>query len=298
MESKHAAPASDAQLATSGAAALFRQATDVAHVCKEIVMKCVVEITGKRYVKVEGWMSIAVAHGCIASIKLVEVLDGEGVRSVAEVRRISDQAVLATAEGYVGKDEPDWYGGTVTRWNKIQKREMEVKLAKRSDHAIRAMAQTRAISRVLRAGFSHVVVLIDAGLATVPYEEIAGDEDRPTEDAEKTVTGTAKTADGSAASGAAKPEGDAGKKTEAKTIEVPRDAILALRKEFGGGKWREVVIHFGAKKDEKLGALAPKNLAWWCDEWAPRPFGNKPITPEDLRLRAALDVAKVEGFEK
>ena len=83
--------------------------------CKEIVKKCVVTIAERRYVRVEGWMAISVAHGCIASIRSVEKVENEGVKCVAEVRRISDQAILATAEGFVGMDEPDWYGGTVRR---------------------------------------------------------------------------------------------------------------------------------------------------------------------------------------
>jgi hypothetical protein len=42
---------------------------------------------------------------------------------------------------------------------------------RRYDYAIRAMAQTRGISRVCRSAFAHVVVLIDAELSTTPAEE-------------------------------------------------------------------------------------------------------------------------------
>lgn len=278
---------------STGASALWRQATDVAHLCKEIVLKTVVEIAGRRYVRVEGWMSIAVAHGCIASIKLVEKVPGEGVRAVAEVRRISDQAVLAEAEGFVGQDEPDWYGGTVTRYNKRTRQEEPKTVEKRSDHAIRAMAQTRAISRALRAGFSHVVVLIDEKLSTVPAEEIASTEDHEPEDRPTSRERVPPAAEEKEA----KPIGEVlGKPPAAAETTVPRDGEVALRAQFEGGKWEKVKIHFGADKDKTLGELPQKKLGWWCNDWQPKPFGNKPIKEEDLLLRAALDVARVEGL--
>ena len=45
-------------------------------------------------------------------------------------------------------------------------------LPKRADYAIRAMAQTRAISRACRSAFAHVVVMMNAGLSTTPAEEV------------------------------------------------------------------------------------------------------------------------------
>jgi hypothetical protein len=41
------------------------------------------------------------------------------------------------------------------------------------------MAQTRAISRVCRSAFAHVVVLIDKELSTTPAEEVPREEDEP-----------------------------------------------------------------------------------------------------------------------
>jgi len=131
---------------------LMRRATDVAGVCKEIVLKTAVNIQGRKYVKCEGWMSIATAHGCIASSRDVEKIEG-GWRAIGEIRRIADGAILATAEGFVGLDETNTWG-------------------KRPEYACRAMAQTRAISRACRAAFAHVVVLMDAGLSTTPAEEV------------------------------------------------------------------------------------------------------------------------------
>lgn len=134
----------------------MRRASDVAGVCREIVKRTVKRVGNKDYVCVEGWQSIATAHGCVASVELVEAVDG-GVRAVASLKRASDGAELARAEGFVGDDEKTW--------------------ASRPLYARRAMAQTRAISRVCRSAFAHVVVLIDNNLSTTPAEEMDGIEE-------------------------------------------------------------------------------------------------------------------------
>lgn len=131
----------------------YRMSTNAATLCGEIVKATATKIQGKRYVCVEGWLAIAAAHGCLVSIRDVESVEG-GIRAVAELRRIADQALLATGEGFVGDDEQMW--------------------AKRPMFARRAMAQTRASSRVCRSAFAHVVILIDKDLGTTPAEEMHG----------------------------------------------------------------------------------------------------------------------------
>jgi hypothetical protein len=155
-------------------AEVYRASTDAAGLCREIVLKTAMEIQGRKYVKVEGWQAIAIAHGCTGSARDVEAVEG-GVRAIGEIRRMSDGAVIAEAEGFVGADEPTWYGGTVMSYGKTKT------LPKRHDYAIRAMAQTRAISRACRSAFAHVVVLIDANLSTTPAEEVphGGFDDEP-----------------------------------------------------------------------------------------------------------------------
>lgn len=145
---------------------LMRRSTDVAGVCRDIVLKTASVIQGRKYVKVEGWQSIAVAYGCVASSRDVELVTG-GVRAIGEVRRMSDGAVLATAEGFVGEDEPIWYGGGLNaKTGKPYER--------RPEYARRAMAQTRAISRACRSAFAFIVTLIDERLSTTPAEEMDG----------------------------------------------------------------------------------------------------------------------------
>jgi hypothetical protein len=138
---------------TAHAVDSYRVATNAATLCAEIVKATATKIQGKKYVQVEGWLSIAAAHGCLVSIAKVEKVDG-GISATAELRRHSDGLVLATAEGFVGDDERTW--------------------ANRPMYARRAMAQTRASSRVCRSAFAHVVVLIDRDLGTTPAEEMQG----------------------------------------------------------------------------------------------------------------------------
>ncbi len=145
---------------------LARQSSDVAGLCREMALKCALSIQGRKYLPVEVWQSIATAHGCVSSARNVERIEG-GFRAIGELRRISDGSIICEAEGFVGEDEPTWFGGqTADKHGNIKI------LPKRADYAIRAMAQTRAISRVCRSAFAHVVVLMDAGLSTTPAEEV------------------------------------------------------------------------------------------------------------------------------
>jgi hypothetical protein len=161
---------SDNQLTTTNnqVAILARQSSDVAGACREIVKATAQRIGNKDYVKVEGWQAIAVAHGCVASAKGVEKVEG-GFRCIGEVRKMADGQVISQAEGFVGDDEPMW--------------------AKRPEYARRAMCQTRGISRACRSAFAHIVVLIDSNLSTTPAEEVphGGFEDINTEKYEEPI---------------------------------------------------------------------------------------------------------------
>jgi hypothetical protein len=126
----------------------------VAGFCKEIVLKTAQNIQGRKYVRVEGWQSIANAYGCVASAKDVERVE-TGFRAIGQVRRMDTGIVIAEAEGFVGDDEKTW--------------------SKRDEYAKRAMAQTRAISRACRSAFAFVVTYMDAGLETTPAEEVPQD---------------------------------------------------------------------------------------------------------------------------
>jgi hypothetical protein len=128
---------------TSHQVAHQRQATEIASICKDIVTKTAQNIQGRKYVRVEGWQSIANAYGCVASAKDVERIE-TGFRAIGQVRKMDTGVVICEAEGFVGDDERTW--------------------AKRDEFAKRAMAQTRAISRACRSAFAFIVTYMDAGL--------------------------------------------------------------------------------------------------------------------------------------
>jgi hypothetical protein len=249
----------------------FRQATDVAGVCKQIVLKTSMTISGRKFVRAEGWTSICTAHGCIASVRDVQELEN-GVRAIAEIRRMSDGACLSTAEGFVGKDEPTWFGGV------IETRNGPRTMPKRPDYAIRAMASTRAVSRVCRAAFSHVVVLMDAGLSTTPAEEVPdGGFDHDNREPEQTAQPAARQP-----AQRAEPRNVTPAKDDAPASDAPQSS------------WRTVKIHFGKKQGVTLGQLESQGqIEWWLTEWQPREYQGK-ISTENLALRAALDAAQKE----
>jgi hypothetical protein len=285
---------------------LMRQATDVAGVCKEIVLKTACNIQGKKYVKCEGWMAIATAHGCIASSRGVQKVEG-GFVAIGEIRRIHDGVVLSTAEGFVGRDEKRWSSA--------------------DEYACRAMAQTRAISRACRAAFAHVVVMMDAGLSTTPFEEVPDDgfnasaprqqsggsqSSAPTPAARPTPASAPRPA-ATTADVSPKPaitaEADKDQRfrflaslssnrnaftpyfvkkgwiKEGQQLEdipnqhVPTtkkvyDSLMAELQAFVDGDgvtddewWKQVVVPFGAQKDIPIGELDKKKLFGWCKNY-------------------------------
>ena len=288
------------QQAAGLTATRFREATDVASVCRDIVTKTAVQIGSRNYVRVEGWTSIAVAHGCIASVKpgsVREILrDGKvvGFEAIGQVRRQSDGVVLAEAEGYVGNDEETWFGSNGEkrlRYSKVLRGEIDTPIPKREDYAIRSMAQTRAISKVCRNAFSHVVVMMNAGLSTTPYEEVSDPgEDGSAPEAPKGGAPATEKKDPPPAERRAEKAPASGTKTETKReVEVPRDASVGFEAQFRDGRWKEVVVHFGTNKDKKLGDLSPQSLSWYCWKW--ECGARREPTEDDKILRAACNVA-------
>lgn len=155
-------PAPQTQEATG-----YAMSQRAAEQCRQIVESTATEIEGKRYVAVSGWQAIAIAHQCVASAGDVETEydpqgNIKGYKAVGEVRRMSDGVAIARGEGFVGVDEAVWFGG---------KRGQKTYYP-RPAYAIRAMAQTRAISRACRSAFAHVVVMINRNLSTTPAEEM------------------------------------------------------------------------------------------------------------------------------
>lgn len=241
---------SDNQIATTNnqVAILARQSSDVAGACREIVKATAQRIGNRDYVRVEGWQAIAVAHGCVASAKGVEKVDG-GFRCIGEVRKMENGQVISQAEGFVGDDETMWAG--------------------RPEYARRAMVQTRAISRACRSAFAHIVVLIDRNLSTTPAEEVphGGFEDINTDKYEAPVKAPEKFAEKIVA------------QVTNEKIGGARDMVLNFGK-HKGSTLREIAAFPSGKGLDYLDWLAKQELKLGKDG---KPFKNDIIRNEIIR---------------
>lgn len=107
-------------------------------------------ITGKRYVRCEGWTTLATMMGCLPREVSCEKQSDGGYVAVVELVRMTDGFVMTRASAECGMDERTWSG--------------------RDAYARRSMAITRATSKACRIAFSWVMTL--AGYEVTPAEEI------------------------------------------------------------------------------------------------------------------------------
>ena len=118
--------------------------------------KLYTRIGAGRHVRVEGWQTLGGLVGVNAIIAWTRPLpDGNGWEARAEARTL-DERLVGAAESMCSRSESTW--------------------AKRDDHALRGMAQTRAISRALRGPLGQIVVL--AGYQAAAAEEMPADAGR------------------------------------------------------------------------------------------------------------------------
>jgi len=110
-----------------------------------------VQIKSKRYVKYEGWCTLAAQYGLVPGIESSRPLPTGGFEAKAELRRMDNGAVVSTADAECGtRGDDDW--------------------GDRAAYAQRSMAETRAVSKVCRLALSWVIVL--AGFDATPAEEV------------------------------------------------------------------------------------------------------------------------------
>lgn len=111
-------------------------------------------INGRRFVSSEGWTTLGGMVGVHAIVTQTRINEtGDGIVARAEARTLAGQ-VVGAAESECSRAE--------RRWKTAE------------PYAIRSMAQTRAISRALRAPLGQIVVL--AGYEPAGAEEIPADE--------------------------------------------------------------------------------------------------------------------------
>lgn len=126
------------------------QAKPLAELIK--AQKLSVKISGREYVRAEGWVTLAAMNGVLPrEVEVERIEDGTYIATVALIR-ISDGTELTRASAECGVDEPLW--------------------AQRPNYARRSMAITRATGKACRIAFSWVISM--AGYEPTPFEEMDG----------------------------------------------------------------------------------------------------------------------------
>ncbi len=140
-------------LPASGPADVIHQATNIAKQLASIIRdrKLFSRISGKEFVRVEGWSTLGAMLGVLPrEVSVVSHEDGS-YEATVELIRTGDGAVIGGASAICGTpDEAMW--------------------AKRPAYARRSMATTRATGKAYRLGFSWIMAL--AGYEPTPAEEM------------------------------------------------------------------------------------------------------------------------------
>lgn len=148
-------------LSASTGAGLLEAAASLATPLKQLIDSrgLASNISGRPYVKCEGWTAMAAMLGITPHEVAVEENDGI-YTAVVELRRLKDGQAIARASAECGSpDELDRHGKPM--W------------ASRPRYARRSMALTRATAKACRLAFSWIIVL--AGYEATPAEEMPRD---------------------------------------------------------------------------------------------------------------------------
>lgn len=145
-------------LQVASARALVDVAREIANALADVIehQRLAVGIQGRKYVKVEGWTTLAVMLGVVA--REVQTTEADGIyTATVELVRMNDGACISRASAECGSDdELDRYGKPI--WSA------------RPRYARRSMAQTRATGKACRLAFSWIMAL--AGYEPTPAEEM------------------------------------------------------------------------------------------------------------------------------
>jgi hypothetical protein len=134
--------------------AIIRQATEEANVLAEVIegQGLFSMIQGRKFVRVEGWVTLATLRGCLPrEVQVTEMPEGRYVAEV-ELVRMSDGMVLTRASAECGGPEDRVWQG-------------------RPQNARRSMAITRATGKACRIAFAWVLSLAGR-YETTPAEEM------------------------------------------------------------------------------------------------------------------------------
>lgn len=142
-----------------GPRAMVTAAAEMADVLAEVItkQKLYEVIQGKRYVKVDGWLTLGTMLGVSArEVSCTELSDGSYEAKV-ELFSIKTGQVIGSASALCGIEEKRWRGA--------------------DRYARRSMAVTRATGKAYRNNFAWIVAL--AGFETTPEAEMPREEAAP-----------------------------------------------------------------------------------------------------------------------
>ncbi len=128
---------------------LISEASAIATILKDLIERqnLVMTISGKKYVRFEGWQTLAAMLGL--AVKEIDTIQTDDITFVARVQviRSGDGAIIGQASGECGED-----------WEK------------KPAFARRSMAQTRAAGKALRLNLAWIISI--AGYEPTPAEEM------------------------------------------------------------------------------------------------------------------------------
>jgi len=153
-------------LQIAGPTQIVARGTEVAKALADIVdqQKLYSVISGKKFVRVEGWSTLGAMLGVLPREVSVTEHEGGDFEAVVELVRTSDGMVIGRGSALVSADEQNW--------------------SNRPRFARRSMAITRATGKAYRLGFAWIMTL--AGYEGTPAEEMI--EEAEYHDVKKSTT--------------------------------------------------------------------------------------------------------------
>ena len=132
---------------------MIERGAGIAKALRDIIVKqgLFSTISGKEYVRVEGWTTLGAMMGILPKEDWIKPLEGgTGYEARVLLVRASDGVEIGAASAMVTRDEKNWEN--------------------RDDYALRSMAATRATGKAFRLAFSWIMHL--AGYEVTPAEEM------------------------------------------------------------------------------------------------------------------------------
>lgn len=128
------------------------QATKIANVLSSVIEQqgLFSLISGKKYIKAEGWQTLGTFLGVVPREKHVNRLADGSYEAYVDIVKFRDGTVVGGGSAICSRKEKRWLNA--------------------DEYAIRSMAITRATGKAFRVGFSWIVTL--AGYQPTPEEEI------------------------------------------------------------------------------------------------------------------------------